>query len=554
MFLFQVGHSFFNNSINVYNNLNNGNVTITRKAISGIPNTSGYGLEIKTTGVASPNLGGFYWGTSTSANKEMIIKLVANIPLGYEINWHSNAIGSKNPGSYGPECISISSRSGNGHWKEYYFRVRCGGTGSFSSTNFFALKEITDTGYPSESIMDKSTGYPVVWQLAYADCIEVSSSGSITISVPQARAKADVLQVVENDAGQVVKYIDLNRTEWYWTTYGGTTSITKHLKSQFNGYEDGLYRLRVQYERNYTTDVFKEEKVYEIIPPEVELYDESTITSCSPNSDNITYHLKLVSFAATKESDAWYSLDYGTTWTQLPQSSKNGAYRYYEKDLTLSWLDYIMVRVHGKNPVDEKTETWSREMPSDYLIWLSWANRSNTDIYQQPPLQLTNTPTINTYASQSASTYAGKAEWKFGKYAYIASKTVSQSINRGCYISGLSSYMDNRSSYRIEFKAKSTRSRDIDVKFEPNVGGAASKTISLTTAYQTFYIDVTYDSSSSYQALTFYSLDWASEEKMCIKEIKVSKNTVVRDNELLRRSFMSHDGGDIKKVRHIIKH
>lgn len=542
-----------NNDCKVYNNTGNNAVTITRKAISGAPNTSGYGLEVTTTGAASPGLGGFYWGTSTSANKEMIIKIIANIPLGYKISWHSNYIGSKTPDSYGPESIALSSTTGNGHWKEYYFRVRCGGTDTpeqFYSTNYFALSK-TDDVYPSEKIMDKKTTLPITWQIAYADCIEVNTTGSTSITVPQARVKADVLMVTENDDGKITKYTDLNRVEWDWTTYGSIGPINKHLKSQFNGYEDGLYRLRVQYERNYTTKIIRDEKIYEIIPPEVELYDESTITSCTASSDTIIYHLKLVSFAATKESDAWYSMDYGVTWTQLPQSSKNGAYRYYEKDLELSWLDYIIVRVHGKNPVNEKTETWDREMPSDYLVWLSWADRTENSMYRQPPLKISNTPTVGTYASQSGSTYSGKAEWKFGRYAYTASKTQSQSIKRGFYINGLHNYMDNGQSYRIEFKAKSSRARNIEITFE---GGRKSKMISLTTDYQPFYIDFVYNSSMKYKSLTFYSLDWYAEEKMCVKEVKLSKNTVIRDNELLRRAFMSHNGGDIKKVRHIEKY
>lgn len=542
-----------NNDCKVYNNTGNNAVTITRKAISGAPNTSGYGLEITTTGAASPGLGGFYWGTSTSANKEMVIKIIANIPLGYKIGWYSNHTGSKTPDSYGPECIALSSTTGNGHWKEYYFRVRCGGANTpeqFSSTNFFALSK-TDDVYPSEKIMDKKTTLPITWQVAYADCIEVNSTNNASITVPQARVKADVLKVTENDDGKVIKYTDLNRVEWDWTAYKSTETINKHLKSQFNGYEDGLYRLRVQYERNYTTKIIRDEKVYEIIPPDVELYDESTITSCTASSDVIKFHLRLVSFAATKESDAWYSMDYGTTWIKLPQTSKNGAYRYYEKDIDLSWLDYVMVKVHGKNPVDEKTETWNHEMPSDYLVWLSWANRTKDNTYRQPPLKVSDTPAVGVYASQNGSTYAGKAEWKFGRYAYTASKTQSQSIKRGFYINGLHKYMDNGQSYRIEFKAKSSRARDIDITFE---GGSKSKKIRLTTDYQPFYIDFIYDSSMKYKALTFYSLDWYAEEKMCVKEIKLSKNTVVRDNELLRRAFMSHNGGDIKKVRHIEKY
>ena len=74
------------NGTHVYNNSGNGTVTNTRVASSDNPAGSGYALEIKTTGSASPGQGGLYSATGTAANKEYITRIVAKIPKGYNIN------------------------------------------------------------------------------------------------------------------------------------------------------------------------------------------------------------------------------------------------------------------------------------------------------------------------------------------------------------------------------------------------------------------------------------------------------------------------------------
>lgn len=513
------------NSTKVYNNLSNGNVTVTRKAISGIPNSSGYGLEITTTGSANPGHGGFYFGTSTSANKELITKIIAKIPVGYTIGVYSNTVGEE-----GLDLRCISNPAGTGHWQEYWFRVKAGRKGSFSSTNFFAL-----TGGTA----------PVTWQVAYATVLD-TSSGSTVWSTQPTRYKVDVLKAVEDANGNITGYTEIGRTIQDWTVAANGAKITKAFTTDFDGYEDGLYRIRVQYERNYTTKTIHEEKIIDIIPPAVELYNNSYIDTCTHDSDIIKYQIKLETFAATDTSEAWYSLDYGKTWIELPQTSKSGATKTHALLLELSWLDVIYFKLHGTNPVADSTDYWIDEMPSSYLVWLSWADRTSNSIYEKLPSKTLNVIT-GTYTAGSGD--AGSWDIKFGKWAYKASKTIT-SNTRGGYLH-VENVMENGKMYQIRFKAKSSRARNINVRFESD---ASVKTLTLGTEYQEYFMNVQFNSSSTHKALTFYAADWASEEELCIKEIEVCERTTVRNEELVRRIFASLNGGDTKKMRRIEKH
>lgn len=100
------------NSCSVYNNSGNGNVTVTRvSGISGNPNSSGYCLKVKTTGTASPDRGGFYWGATAKANRVLIVRLIANIPTGYTLKFTTNALGT------GASHKWLTAYAGTGKWK-----------------------------------------------------------------------------------------------------------------------------------------------------------------------------------------------------------------------------------------------------------------------------------------------------------------------------------------------------------------------------------------------------------------------------------------------------
>ncbi|MCY1134031.1 hypothetical protein OWT79_10515 [Bacteroides fragilis] len=153
------------NGINVYNNSGNGTVTVTRTADSNAPNDSKYVLLIKNTGTASPNCGGFYFGTNTSYRKIFITRIIAKIPSGRNISYHSNAIGN------GGSQKWLTPVAGTGDWHEYVCKVTCG-TATFSSTHFFTI----------DGSMG-STSTPVEWRVAYATVFDVTSAEKYTTTI-----------------------------------------------------------------------------------------------------------------------------------------------------------------------------------------------------------------------------------------------------------------------------------------------------------------------------------------------------------------------------------
>ena len=124
---------------------------------------------------------------------------------------------------------------------------------------------------------------------------------------------------------------------------------------------------------------------------------------------------------------------------------------------------------------------------------------------------------LNSYIPIGTGEYNNGGTWTVsnGEYSF---KTVSTTSNGGPYLTNLYSFMSNGEKYRIYFTAKATTAISLTATFE--AGG--SKAISLTTDYQEFFVDVTYNASSTYKALTFYSTGWTGQT-LSIKDIKVAK-------------------------------
>lgn len=154
-----------NNSINIYNNNGNGTVTIARTGLSSAPNDSKTVLEIKTAGSATPGIGGFYFGTPCSNRKVFIVRIIAKIPVGRNIQWASNAIGASGSSKW------LTPNAGKGDWAEYVYKVTCG-TSGFSSTNFFYLDGAQGTA-----------AAPVIWHVAYATVFDTTSSERYTTTI-----------------------------------------------------------------------------------------------------------------------------------------------------------------------------------------------------------------------------------------------------------------------------------------------------------------------------------------------------------------------------------
>ena len=152
------------NGTHVYNNSGNGMVTVTRISMAA-PNDSGYVLEIKNTGAASPGCGGFYFGTGAAYRKIYITRIIAKIPVGYRIEWATNTIGT------GGSSKWLTPTAGTGDWCEYIYKVTCG-SGTFSSTNFFYLIGALGT-----------TAAPLTWHVAYATVFDVTTSERYTTTI-----------------------------------------------------------------------------------------------------------------------------------------------------------------------------------------------------------------------------------------------------------------------------------------------------------------------------------------------------------------------------------
>lgn len=163
-----------NNGINLYNNANNGVTRVERiTKVLDCPTNSTHCLKITTTGAANPGFGGFYFGTGTKANKVFITKILAKIPTGRTIYFASNAYGT------GGQQKWLTPTVGTGKWEEYLCQVRCGDSGSFSSTNFF---------YLSGGSTPTASG-PLEWYVGYATVIDITDSEEIEARLKTAESK-----------------------------------------------------------------------------------------------------------------------------------------------------------------------------------------------------------------------------------------------------------------------------------------------------------------------------------------------------------------------------
>lgn len=141
------------NGIGIYNNSGNGMVAVERVADINLPNQSGYKIKITTSGAVEPGLGGFTFGTQTRANAVFITRFIAWVPVGYRIEWATNA---------GAGGKWLTNNVGTGDWEEYAFYVKCGSSGTFSTTNYFYLA-------------GGDGSLPVTWYLAFATVYDAGS-------------------------------------------------------------------------------------------------------------------------------------------------------------------------------------------------------------------------------------------------------------------------------------------------------------------------------------------------------------------------------------------
>jgi hypothetical protein len=146
----------------VYDNNSTGNVTIATESDNTAPNSSGYRLKIVTSaGGTTPGWGGWSrqinvdsgtWTTPNTYHRGSTIlwRIRAYIPVGYTLNWASNATGT------GATFTWLTSQAGTGGWFDYCAKQVIGSSGSFSSTGFFYLTGSTT---------------PVTWYVAVCSAV-----------------------------------------------------------------------------------------------------------------------------------------------------------------------------------------------------------------------------------------------------------------------------------------------------------------------------------------------------------------------------------------------
>ena len=157
------------NGVSVYDNNGTGQVVIQRVSSSGLdaPNNSGYVLQVTHSGTGTtPGYGGFYFGALTRANATLVCVFRAKIPSGYSLSFATNSIGT-NGNNYW-----VTGNAGTGTWQDYVYVVKCGGSGTFSSTMFFYL-----TGSPAPSV-----GSPVTWYISSATVYDENDNVTYTVN------------------------------------------------------------------------------------------------------------------------------------------------------------------------------------------------------------------------------------------------------------------------------------------------------------------------------------------------------------------------------------
>lgn len=131
-----IGNQFMatGSPVSAYNNApGSGTVTVARESADGTqPNNTGFWIRITSTGSPSPGLGGCVSGELPSPNAMLLLQITARIPVGYNINFASNSIGSNGYFQW------LTPQAGTGRWERYVHLTQCG-TGTFGNTNYVWL-------------------------------------------------------------------------------------------------------------------------------------------------------------------------------------------------------------------------------------------------------------------------------------------------------------------------------------------------------------------------------------------------------------------------------
>ena len=175
--------------------------------------TPKYMLEITTdaSSAVTPGLGGFYFDTPTAANKEFVAYFRAKIPADRKLIFASNATGD-NPIR---KWVNSNDGKGTGGWYTYAYYVRCGSTGSFSTTNFFYIE---------------GGSRPITWYLEMATVFDITGSNVQNKSDAEILSKCTFDRMLSGNKDFLFNE-GSNRIGWYNNSNTNAVTVTRKAAS-----------------------------------------------------------------------------------------------------------------------------------------------------------------------------------------------------------------------------------------------------------------------------------------------------------------------------------
>lgn len=222
------------NGVTLYNSTANGNVSLTRIARpSDCPTTSTHCLQYKCIGVAAPSLGGFMAIVNGRANAKFVIRVIAKIPVGYNLNATGNAMGT------GAVDRIITDSVGTGNYQEYIRLIQCGSSGSFGNSGHFYISGATPT-----------SANPLYVNIASVELYDITDSderlNELTTSVSENTEKIAQVDKKADLISNRVKTTEENVS----TINGNITSHEQRLKTAETKLTDSNFAVQIQRNQN----------------------------------------------------------------------------------------------------------------------------------------------------------------------------------------------------------------------------------------------------------------------------------------------------------------
>ena len=217
------------------------------------PNSTHKVMEITNTSWANNDdwrLGGFYFANQSRANAKFAVRIIAKIPLYWKIqNYHNQ---------YGEDATTewLTPTTGTGKYEEYICVVKCGANGTFSTINHFALVFDGPTGYSINTTnnsasnltiyVQDSQGHTntissVVWDIAYASVVDLTSSDKLTTAIDingiyTGTLRADQIIAASADVNTLTAgFVISNGNAWALNRDGSGWLANKKIEWQSNG-------------------------------------------------------------------------------------------------------------------------------------------------------------------------------------------------------------------------------------------------------------------------------------------------------------------------------